>query len=407
MASSAKELRPGQDCDLAPACTEKAEEVVPVAPTQAVPPDGGTQAWLAVLGGFLCQFCSFGFINALGIFQFQYEEVILTTYSSSSISWILTFQLFLMFFLSQAVGLLVDMYGPRPVMIPASVLVVLGVLTLSFCTEYWQIFLAQSVCFGVGAAGVFMPGLVVAGQYFHQKRALAVGVVASGSSLGGVVFPIFLTTLFDRIGFAPTLRWTALMLGILLVAANLLISPLHKPKGWQGKRSIASLAAFRSPPFLLYVSGAFLFFWGVFGPFNFMALFASQSEDSAKIALYLVSITNAASIPGRVLPSHIADRLGHFAVMTTMAYASGILVLGIWLPLNYHRSMAGLIIFTLGFGFASGAFVSLMTPCVVDLCDGKTENLGVMLGSTMNVVAFAFVLPFPAISFPSMTMGPS
>jgi hypothetical protein len=33
-------------------------------PAPFVPPDGGTRAWLTVAGGWLCQFCSFGFINA-------------------------------------------------------------------------------------------------------------------------------------------------------------------------------------------------------------------------------------------------------------------------------------------------------------------------------------------------------
>lgn len=47
---------------------EKAADpvVAPVTPPAAsyVPPDGGTKAWLAVTGGFFCQFCSFGFLNA-------------------------------------------------------------------------------------------------------------------------------------------------------------------------------------------------------------------------------------------------------------------------------------------------------------------------------------------------------
>jgi nitrate/nitrite transporter NarK len=93
-------------------------------------------------------------------------------------------QLFLMFFLSQPVGLGVDMFGVRAILIPASVLCVLGLIALSFATEYWQIFLAQSLCFGLGAAGTFIPGLVAAGQFFKKKRAFALGLVAVGSSCG-------------------------------------------------------------------------------------------------------------------------------------------------------------------------------------------------------------------------------
>lgn len=65
-----------------------------------------------------------------------------------------------MFFLSQPVGLVVDMFGPRLIMIPASIMTVCGLVALSFCKEYYQIFLAQGLCFGIGAAGIFMPGKI-------------------------------------------------------------------------------------------------------------------------------------------------------------------------------------------------------------------------------------------------------
>lgn len=35
----------------------------PAAPIGVVAPDGGYKAWAAVVGGFLCQFASFGFLN--------------------------------------------------------------------------------------------------------------------------------------------------------------------------------------------------------------------------------------------------------------------------------------------------------------------------------------------------------
>lgn len=89
-----------------------------------------------------------------------------------------------MFFLSQPLGLAADMFGVRTVLAPASVFSVGGLIALSFASEYWQIFLAQSLCFGLGAAGVFISGLMAPGQYFGRKRPLVLGIVAAGSSTG-------------------------------------------------------------------------------------------------------------------------------------------------------------------------------------------------------------------------------
>lgn len=89
-----------------------------------------------------------------------------------------------MFFLSQPVGVGVDMFGVRAILLPTTLFAVGGLIGLSFASTYWQIFLAQSLCFGLGAAGAFIPGLVAAGQYFKKRRALALGIVVSGSSCG-------------------------------------------------------------------------------------------------------------------------------------------------------------------------------------------------------------------------------
>jgi len=44
-------------------------------------PDGGLEAWLVVLGGWCCLFCSFGWINCIGrLLQVSVERPSLTTY---------------------------------------------------------------------------------------------------------------------------------------------------------------------------------------------------------------------------------------------------------------------------------------------------------------------------------------
>ena len=61
-------------------------------------PDGGTRAWLAVLGAFLALFCTFGQLNSFGTFQTWYHEHQLSTLPASTIAWIGSLQLWVFFF---------------------------------------------------------------------------------------------------------------------------------------------------------------------------------------------------------------------------------------------------------------------------------------------------------------------
>ncbi|KAI0895392.1 major facilitator superfamily domain-containing protein [Annulohypoxylon nitens] len=363
--------------------------------TVFVPPDGGRRAWLALAGGWLCHFCSFGFVSALGTFQMVYETEILPEKTTSEISWILTMQLFLMFFLSQPVGLGIDMFGPRGILIPSLVFSVGGLIALSYATEYYQVFLAQSLCFGLGAAGAFVCGLVVAGQYFEKKRALAIGIVSTGGSSGGVVFPIMLARLFDEIGFGPTLRWTSLFIGVLLAIACALVSPAFPAKGFAGRGSFISFAVFRKPEYVIFAAGSFLFFWGLFGPFNYLPLFAGADASTAGVSFYTLSIISAASIPGRVLPTMISDRVGTMKTTTATCLLTGIAILVIWLPINYHKSLAGLVIFAIFFGFISSAFISLTVVALYEITGGGTSDMGANLGTYLAIVAISSLTGLP------------
>ena len=96
--------------------------------------------------------------------------------------------------------------------------------------------------------------------------------------------------LFEQIGFRQTMRYTALMIGVMLAIANVLVSNPVAPKGLAGRRSLISFATFKKPTYLLFVSGSFLFFWGLFGPFDYLPLFSSANPSTAPVALYTVAI---------------------------------------------------------------------------------------------------------------------
>ena len=94
-----------------------------------------------------------------------------------------------MLFASPLSGYLFDNYGPRLPIFIGGLLHVFGLMMASLSTKYYQIMLSQSICSALGASALFTAATSPVGSWFLKRRALAFGIVASGSSLGGVILP--------------------------------------------------------------------------------------------------------------------------------------------------------------------------------------------------------------------------
>jgi len=234
-------------------------------------PDGGLEAWLVVLGGWCCLFCSFGWINCIGIFQEYYQEVLLSTYSSSTVSWIVSLELFMMFFGGPIFGKVFDNYGPRYLLLFGTFFHVFGLMMASLSTQYYQLLLTQGLVSALGASAVFYAAMGSVGTWFFKNRAGAFGIMAAGSSLGGVIFPIMVSHLITQVGFPWTMRACAfLILGMLIIANFTVKSRLTpRPKKLVVMEFIRPL---KEPAFLLICIASFLFFFGTFLPFNYIIL---------------------------------------------------------------------------------------------------------------------------------------
>ena len=94
----------------------------------------------------------------VGSFQQYYEVRPLKDYSSSTIAWIPSLQLFFMFALGPVVGIIFDKYGPRPLIIVGTLLHVFGLMMASLAKTYYQFILTQGVCSAIGVACLYTPG---------------------------------------------------------------------------------------------------------------------------------------------------------------------------------------------------------------------------------------------------------
>ena len=259
----------------------------------------------------------------------------------------------------------------------------------SLGTKYYQFILSQGICSPIGASLVFYPAMSATGTWFKKNRALAFGVMAAGSSLGGVIFPIMVERLVASAGFAWAMRAAAfLILGLLLYANFTVKSRLPPtPKAWSFQEFVDPL---RERPFFLVVCSSFLFFFGMFLPFTYIILYAETNGMSPRLASYLVAILNALSIFGRTLPGWVADRVGRFNTMIVMSFLSAILVLALWLP---SRGNVPIILFACFYGFSSGAFVSLAPALIAQISD--IRQIGVRTGSMFAVISVAALVGNP------------
>ena len=163
----------------------------------------------------------------------------------------------------------------------------------SISTEYYQFFLAQGICSPLGASFVFSSALSCTATWFEKRRALAFGIVSSGSSLGGVVFPTMLSRLLPRIGFGWSLRISAFIILALLVIANMTVRSRIAPV--PRKVTLTDyIGPFSEVSFVLLMLASCCGFFAMFVPINYVILEAQEDGVNGEIAGYLLTILNAA-----------------------------------------------------------------------------------------------------------------
>ena len=126
--------------------------------------------------------------------------------------------------------------------------------------------------------------------------------MAAGSGLGGVIFPIMTSHLVAEVGFGWSMRISAFLILFLLIVAFLTVKSRLPPR----PRAF-ELRVFWEPftdiRFLLVTFSGFLFFMGMFIPFNYIELQAAANGMSTHLLAYLVSMLNAARYVTRAVES--------------------------------------------------------------------------------------------------------
>ncbi|KAM0747067.1 MFS general substrate transporter [Meredithblackwellia eburnea MCA 4105] len=346
-------------------------------------PDGGLRAWATVAGAWCVSFTTWGFTNSFGVFQVR-TQIALGRNFASDISWIGSFQLSMVLFGAVIAGKAFDAGYVRWLLIGGTIIYAASLVGLSFATTYTQIFLAQGVGAGVACGILFLPAASSVSHHFLKRRATALGIFATGSSIGGVVYPILENKLFTggKVSFGWIVRAVAfLTIGLLIIACLTITTRLPPRKGG----AIIDFKHFKDPAFTFYIVGAFLIIWGLYTPMFYLQSYAVKNGVDQNSAFYALSILNAASLFGRLIPNYLADKYGPLTILTPNCILSGILIF-LWLPMG--KSEAGVIIFAILFGFTSGAYQS-MFPASIASMTPQMNQIGIRIAMAFLMVGFA------------------
>ncbi|KAJ0367081.1 hypothetical protein COL26b_011436 [Colletotrichum chrysophilum] len=345
-------------------------------------PDGGLLAWTQVAMGHLVIFNCWGYItSSFGFFQQYYVEQLQRT--ASDISWIGSMQMFLLNFVGFFSGRTVDSGHFRLSLSIGCAFQVTGVFLTAFSTQYWQLFLAQGVCSGLGHGFLFAPIVSILPTYFKKNRAVAVSLATCGASTGGMVFPIIAYFAMPRLGF----RWTVIIMGcVITFNATMILCFTRTRVATRKPRSLFDLRAFTELPYTLFAVGSFFALWGIYFAYFYIGIFGRSVLDfSLTQSLLAIIVMNGVGLFGRVIPALLADR--YFGILNTLipvVGVSGILILG-WTGVS---STGGLFGWAVIYGIAANATQSLFPAAVGDLSTDPTR-VGTKVGMVLAVVGVA------------------
>ncbi|KAH8762091.1 major facilitator superfamily domain-containing protein [Diaporthe sp. PMI_573] len=366
-------------------------------PEPPPPPDGGIKAWTQVACGWIAIFVTWGYLNSFGSFQTYYEQTMPGT-RPSTISWIGSLQIWLTMVMGLFTGRLLDAGFFVPTFFVGACLQVLGMFLMSVSKTYWQLMLTQGVLTGLGGGIFFTPSLALVTTYFDKKRGLAMGLVTTGNSVGGIVYPLVVRQLIPKLGFA----WTSRVLGFInLTALGLCVAFLRPRLPPRKSGPIIDWAAFREPVFDAFVAGWWLIMWANYYTFYYIASFAvAELGMSYSAASVLVMILNGAALPFRIIVPLFSDHLGPINVLLPVTL-TWVIVAFCWLAV---RNIGGYYAFTAVYGATSGAFQCLLPTTIASITD-RLDKVGTRMGMAFCLISVASMAG-PPVGGALQTAGP-
>lgn len=331
------------------------------------PPD--RHAIEIVIAGFVANFMVWGIAFTFGVFQEFYTSTEGPLYHSSPavVSMIGT--------VASATTYCVAIFNnyltrrlncPRNVMLTGTALMSLGLFLASLAKEgqIYQFILSQGLLFGIGSSLLYSPPVVCAPPYFTRHRGVALGILFSGTGIGALAIAPFSQMLITKLGW----RWALRVLGFCTLTISSVISFMvhqhpslsndYKPISQMFNYKVVDLYSL-----LAQLGAGFFQSAGYLICLNYMSTYGLTLGFSARQGAYFIAMNNGINALFKILIGHLADKTGRLNMIVACSFSSAASVFALWMVTIRPTFIAFVVIY----GVVSGAIVSLLPTCLVQV----------------------------------------
>ena len=291
-----------------------------------------------------------------------------------------------------------ERFGPRLVVVGASVAMAAGIVALGLVTQPWQLypaFLVMAVGWGSMSGAAIN---IILAPWWERRRGLAVSIAFNGATLGGVIVAPALIPLIAALGFTRALVTAALVSFAVVIAVAVGVMR-HGP----GALGLGPDGDRPSPVASPTVAGerpsrgdalATWRFWSVSAPFalglaaqvgvltHLVALVAPALGPSG--AARAVGTTTAAALLGRLLTGFVVDRLNRRVVASATLVVQILGLATLASAPSAWAVYAGCVLFGLGVG-------NLTTlPGLILAAEWPRARFGALVGLVVGINQFTF-----------------
>ncbi|MBX7171791.1 MAG: MFS transporter [Pyrinomonadaceae bacterium] len=338
--------------------------------------------WIILAIGFLALIVSNGLsIGGIPVFykwireDFVASGTVSPTQAESFIAFGATLTFWVAGISSPFLGWLIQKFSIRFLMIVGCVLLGGGLLLHSQATSPAIVYLARTLMgISLGFVGV-LPSTILVSNWFVRKRGTALGILLTGTSVGGVLIPQIANPLIERFGWRSAMIFVSLIIWVVLFPAIIFLVKNQpsdiglfpdgdkekiedESKDTNSKNYGMTLAeALKTPIFWILALCSCLVFYPIFVTSQQFILYLQTPKVglTAQQGSYALSTLFAVSVAGKFLFGFLSDRFSPTRVMLICCSVmfSATLIL---LSLTATTGFIFLMLFGLGYG---GTFVLL------------------------------------------------